>query len=364
MARIQRLPLLITLAFGAALAVGPLRADEGPRLGQWSLTGTGNTGVGWSATFELKQANEKYSGTFAWSMEGSDAGTESFQGAYNSARREIILRGVSAKGNVEAGRYVAAVSADRTKMTGGKWTGTSDGTEAEPGTWEAVWTGDDKPEYQKKVYADGKNRRLPYRLLEPFGYDKKKTYPLVLFLHGAGERGTDNEKQLWAARDLATPRPRKDYPCFVAAPQCPGSSVLEYWNATVDSGLVMGLIKELESQYSIDSKRIYITGLSDGGWGVFALLAKYPNRFAAAVPICGGGEPDTAAKFARTPIWVFHGAKDQVEPVKSSRALVAALKQAGGSPKYTEYPNRGHNSWDPAYRDPKLFEWMFSQKRE
>ena len=224
---------------------------------------------------------------------------------------------------------------------------------------------DDEPAWEKKTYTNAKKDQLPYRLLSPEKFDPKQTYPLVVYLHGSGSRGTDNEKQLGGALNQITAKDnRKKYPCFVVAPQCSKKEPLNYWAKTVDSGIVMAMIKDVEKNHPVDLKRVYVTGLSDGGWGAWALLERYPDQIAAAVPICGRGEPTAAAKFAAVPIWVFHGAKDDTEPVKSSREMVAALKKAGGSPKYTEYADVGHNAWDRAYGDAKLFEWLFAQKRK
>jgi predicted esterase len=222
---------------------------------------------------------------------------------------------------------------------------------------------DEKPTFGKQVYSDGKNK-LPYRLLTPANFVATRTYPLVVFLHGSGERGTDNEKQLGTGLPAFTIKAnREKYPCFIVAPQCSTKEPLDYWGPTVSSGLVMGMIKNIERRYSVDPKRIYITGLSDGGWGVWQLLLMYPEKFAAAVPICGGGNPAVAGRVVRLPVWVFHSKNDTVEPVKSSQEMVAALKRAGGTPKYTEFPNEGHGCWDRAYRDPKLMAWLFDQKR-
>jgi predicted peptidase len=127
--------------------------------------------------------------------------------------------------------------------------------------------------------------------------------------------------------------------------------------------LVLELIPALQKEYSIDAKRIYLTGLSVGGYGTWDLLARKPELFAAAAPICGGDEK-TAETIAKIPIWVFHGAKDAAVKVERWRNMVEALKKAGGSPKYTEYPNEGHASWAPAYKDPEMMKWLFAQKRE
>ena len=118
----------------------------------------------------------------------------------------------------------------------------------------------------------------------------------------------------------------------------------------------------MPKEYSIDPQRIYLTGLSMGGYGTWDLLARKPDLFAAGVPVCGGGDESTAEKFAKVPVWVFHGDKDTAVPVGRSRTMVEALKKAGGHPKYTEYAGVGHNPWDKAYADPKLMNWLFKQK--
>jgi poly(3-hydroxybutyrate) depolymerase len=215
--------------------------------------------------------------------------------------------------------------------------------------------------WEKKTYTNAKGQKMPYRLLPPQGHDPKRAYPLVVFLDGIGSRGTDNEKQLHSAYQLATTKIRKQYPCFVVAPQCPGGKDLPFWNQCVQAGLVMGVIEEVEKAHRIDPGRLYATGLSDGGWGVWDLLRVHPRKFAAAAPICGRGSPNAAPTFAHVPIWVFHGEKDNV---KWAREMVEALQKAGGRPKYTEYPNAGHHIWGRAYSDPKLFEWLFAQKRK
>src|SRR5207244_7702516 len=120
----------------------------------------------------------------------------------------------------------------------------------------------------------------------------------------------------------------------------------------------------LQKEFSIDPKRLYITGLSMGGYGTWDLISRHPELFAAAAPICGGGDEDQAEKIAKLPIWIFHGAKDQAVPVERSRNMVTALKKAGGEPKYTEYPDVGHDSWVRAYKDPELFAWLFAQKKK
>lgn len=229
---------------------------------------------------------------------------------------------------------------------------------------------------EKRTYKDATGKELPYQLMQPLVVEKGKTYPLVLFLHGAGERGTDNEKQLvHGVPQFASPDNRKAYPCFLLAPQCPSNQkwVEVDWSADThtmpkvqgDAGrMALELVAQALKELPIDPKRVYITGLSMGGYGTWDLLARRPDLFAAAVPICGGADEATAPHIKHIPIWTFHGGKDGVVKPARSRNMIAALEKAGGKPKYTEYPNVGHDSWNPAYRDPDMFKWLFAQKKD
>jgi len=233
---------------------------------------------------------------------------------------------------------------------------------------------DDPLPLEKHVFEDG-DQKLPYRLLKPLKVEDGKKYPLVIFLHGAGERGADNEKQLvHGVPQFATPENRKKYPCFLIAPQCPeGKKWVEVdWSADShtqpkDPGevgrLTLALIEKSIKDLPVDPKRVYVTGLSMGGYGTWDLVARRPDLFAAAAPVCGGADEATAHKIKAIPIWAFHGAKDTAVKPERSRNMIAALKKAGGKPKYTEYPDVGHNSWDNAYRDPVFFKWLFAQKK-
>jgi predicted peptidase len=227
----------------------------------------------------------------------------------------------------------------------------------------------------KKVFEGASGAKMPYRLLRPDPYEDGKTYPLVVLLHGAGERGDNNEAQLiHGVGEFARPDRRKKYPCFLVAPQCPRGKA---WSSILGTArgptlsrspsqygaLVLELIAQLQKEFRVDPERIYLTGLSMGGYGTWDLLMRRPDLFAAAVPICGGGDETQASRIASIPIWVFHGALDRGVPVERSRAMVAALEKAGGTPRYTEYPDEGHESWVPAYRSPALFRWLFSQKK-
>jgi predicted peptidase len=233
---------------------------------------------------------------------------------------------------------------------------------------------DDLP-LEKHIYRDADGKELPYRLLKPLHAVEGKKYPLVIFLHGAGERGSDNEKQLiHGVPQFATKEAREKYPCFLIAPQCPaGQRWVEVdWSADShtqpkepgEAGrLTLELIDHAMKEMPIDPKRVYLTGLSMGGYGTWDLLARRPDLFAAAAPVCGGADEATAGKIKDVPVWAFHGAKDTAVKPARSRNMIAALEKAGGKPKYTEYPDVGHNSWDNAYKDPKFYEWLFGQKK-
>lgn len=228
---------------------------------------------------------------------------------------------------------------------------------------------------EKLVFEEG-GKKLPYRLLKPLSVADDLKYPLVIFLHGAGERGTDNEKQLvHGVPQFAAKANREKYPCFLIAPQCPdGKKWVEVdWSADSHSlpkdpgevgTLTLALIESAIKKLPVDPKRVYVTGLSMGGYGTWDLAARRPDLFAAVAPVCGGADEATAEKIKAVPIWAFHGAKDTAVKPARSRNMVAALEKAGGKPKYTEYPDVGHNSWDPAYKDPAFYTWMFAQKRE
>ena len=220
---------------------------------------------------------------------------------------------------------------------------------------------------------------LPYRLLKPDGYDKdgKDRFPLVVFLHGAFGRGTDNKKQLRSGvEEFATDQARKKHPCFLAIPQCPPD---KQWtnvgwfdgkrnvplakSPTEPSALVLDLIDTVASEYRIDKDRIYLTGVSMGGYGTWDLVSRRPELFAAAIPISAGGDPSQAEKLAKLPIWAFHGGADPLVPVERPRDMIVAIKKAGGEPKYTEYKGIGHDAWTPTYRNTEVLDWLFEQKK-
>jgi predicted peptidase len=219
-----------------------------------------------------------------------------------------------------------------------------------------------------------------YRLLRPDSVPGKgqtvERYPLVLFLHGAGERGNDNTKQLkYLPTWLADPAVRRRHPCFVLAPQCrmderwvdvswaDAKSTPQPAAPTVDLAAATKALEETLVREAVDPARIYLTGLSMGGYGTWDLATRMPDRFAAILPVCGGGDDRVAARIAALPIWCFHGDADTAVPVDRSRTMVAAVKAAGGRPIYSELAGVGHDSWTPAYRDAFVLDWLFSQRK-
>jgi len=209
------------------------------------------------------------------------------------------------------------------------------------------------------MMAAGRFNGMPYRIYMPQG---EGPFPLVLYLHGAGERGDNNRAQTKknsVMQTLLSEENLEKYPCIVLAPQCPKNG---WWDAEV----LMDLLgAKILAAHQVDFKRIYITGLSMGGFGTWNMLGEYPNYFAAAVPVCGGGDTDSVPLFKHIPIWAFHGTLDTVVFPSGSRDMVTALARAGARDvHYTEYPDLAHNSWDRAYREPGLFPWMFAQVRE
>jgi len=230
--------------------------------------------------------------------------------------------------------------------------------------------------YEAREYNGGAKGVLKYRILKPKDYDKTKKYPLVLFLHGAGERGDDNKKQLvHGMTDFASDEVMRDHPAFVIAPQCPnGQKWVEVdWSADAHEmpgmpakamKLSLDLLESLQQEFSIDANRVYVSGLSMGGYGVWDALQRRPVTFAAAIPICGGGDPAMVLSFNHVPIWCFHGGADNVVNPARSRQMIDALKAAGGKPKYTEYQGVGHNSWAATYANRDVLDWLFAQKRE
>ncbi len=196
---------------------------------------------------------------------------------------------------------------------------------------------------------------MKYLIYLPKDYEQKDSWPVLLFLHGSGERG-DNLDLVKTHGPPKLISAGKQFPFIVVSPQCPNG---RWWEAVE----LATLLDEIVEKYKVDQDRIYLTGLSMGGFGTWSLAAYQPNRFAAIVPICGGGEVYWSDTLAHIPVWAFHGAKDSGVPPERSKQMVEALKKDGGNPKLTIYPEAGHDSWTEAYNTPELYEWLLQQKR-
>ncbi|MBL0356393.1 MAG: dienelactone hydrolase family protein [Chitinophagaceae bacterium] len=236
----------------------------------------------------------------------------------------------------------------------------------------------DKSLYKKEILVVN-NDTMPYRILLPLNYDPSKKYPFILLLHGAGERGNDNENQLVHGSGLfLTDSIREKYPAIVVFPQCPANS---FWSniqfkadsagnrsfyfqeagePTIAMDLAQQLLKKIIKDYPVNKKQIYVGGLSMGGMGTFEIVRRNPKLFAAAFPICGGANPATASKLTKVKWWVFHGAADAVVPPEWSQKMVDALQKINADVKFSLYPGVNHNSWDNAFAEPTLMSWLFS----
>lgn len=225
--------------------------------------------------------------------------------------------------------------------------------------------------------VESQGETFKYRLLAPARIEPGVKYPVVLFLHGAGERGDDNEKQLqYFPEMMAQAEYQRKFPCFVVAPQCREGKMWVNldWSSkqsipmdepTADMAAAVAALEQVLAEYPADMNRIYLTGLSMGGYGSWDLAARQPDRFAAVVPICGGGDEKQAAKLKNLPIWAWHGDQDNAVPVERSRSMIEAIRAAGGEPKYTELKGVGHNSWTPAYTaEDGVVPWMFRQRKK
>lgn len=213
-----------------------------------------------------------------------------------------------------------------------------------------------------------------YRFAAPEKTEEGKQYPLVLFFHGAGERGTDNKAQLkHGVNDILKGAADLGESVYLIAPQCPPE---RWWaEATPDRiyianagrnrlmHAVLALVEETAQKHPIDRNRVYITGISMGGFGTWWMLAESPETWAAAIPICGGGSPKAARNFKDVPIRIFHGAADDVVPPRASEIMADTLKEIGGKAELTLYPGVGHNSWTQTYKDLEIIKWLFAQRK-
>jgi predicted peptidase len=231
--------------------------------------------------------------------------------------------------------------------------------------------------YEARTYRSTSGEVMPYRLFRP-RVEPGRRYPLVLFLHGSGGSGNDNVKQLDRANWFgglvwALPENQERHPCFVAAPQSdvnwPAVRLINGQLPEILPGpgrggrLAIEIVERLVDELPIDRTRIYVTGHSMGGAGTWHVLVQRPDLFAAGVPVCGRAELATLTRLKDVPLWNFHGDADEIEPVETSRRIIASLRKAGGRPLHTEYQDVGHNVFMWAYTEPALIEWLFAQHR-
>lgn len=227
-----------------------------------------------------------------------------------------------------------------------------------------------RSEFQTSPGSQTENRtkvgdaEIHFLLYVPNRYaDSDQKLPLMLFLHGLGESGAGN---LGLVKRHGPPKlldDKPDFPFIVVSPQCPRPErghVREAWNLAHLNALLDQIIAELR----VDQKRVYVTGLSMGGYGTWRLAAANPERFAAAIPICGGGFPNTAGELKTLPIWCFHGGKDRVVPLSQSQEMVNAVRASGGTVQLTVYPDAGHDSWTETYANPLIYDWLLGHQRK
>jgi predicted peptidase len=210
-------------------------------------------------------------------------------------------------------------------------------------------------EFSKKITKKVECKYLLY-LPADYGKDSKRKWPLMMFLHGAGERGSNLE----VVKKHGPPKlivQGKSFDFIIVSPQCPNDL---WWPEQTDT--LINLLDEIEKKYRVDTEKVYLTGLSMGGFGTWSLACRYPQRFAAIAPICGGGERYAGYRLKNIPVWAFHGAKDNIVPVEKSKEMVEAVRKAGGEAKLTVYPDADHDSWTQTYNNPELYEWFLSHK--
>ncbi|MCD4825009.1 MAG: prolyl oligopeptidase family serine peptidase [Phycisphaerae bacterium] len=226
-----------------------------------------------------------------------------------------------------------------------------------PGVKTRIRTGQSGHKFEKKVTKTIKGQYLLF-LPEHYGKNGAKC-PLILFLHGSGERGSN----LSLVKKLGPPKVapnQKGFPFIVLSPQCPAG---KWWTDADIVQMVMTMLDDICDKYLVDRDRIYLTGLSMGGFGTWALAQQYPNRFAAIAPVCGGGNPYLAKRIKHIPVRIYHGAKDKNVPLHFAKQMAAVLKQIGGTVQLFVFPTRGHNVWTPTYSNGKLYEWFLQHRR-
>jgi predicted peptidase len=216
--------------------------------------------------------------------------------------------------------------------------------------------------FVKKTHKTADGKEIPYVVFVPHDYKKDTPTPAILFLHGAGEtKGSKGGKDpVEVGLGPAIKKREKTFPFLTVIPQAQTFG----WGAdTINGKMAIAMLDETMKEYTVDPKKVYLTGMSMGGNGTWSFVAKHPEKWAAIAPVCGWGDPKTAEKIKGIPCWCFHGDKDTSVKVEKSREMIDALKAVGAMPKYTEYPGVAHNSWDKAYGTDELYEWLKKQSK-
>ena len=223
----------------------------------------------------------------------------------------------------------------------------------------SLLAGEAVPGKQVELQLSSNGKTVPYLLYLPKDYETKEgKWPLMLFLHGRGEsKGPLSVVKKWGPPRLI--ERGENFPFLVASPQCPEA---ESWNQPGQQAALVALLDQLQKTYKVDESRVYLAGLSMGGYGSWRLAADHPERFAAVVPVCGGGKVEDAEKLKNLPIWAFHGTADPTVPLQRSTEMVEAIKKAGGTNiRFTTFEHIGHNSWEAAFASPDLYQWLDKQ---
>jgi len=222
--------------------------------------------------------------------------------------------------------------------------------------------------FVQREFRTTDGQAVKYAIFVPNSYRSDTPTAVILFLHGSGEAGTDGDRQTRVGLGEYIRRHEATFPFLVVMPQAQQlpenlpDVARVWWPGRTDGDRALAMFAAIQREFRTDPKRAYLTGISMGGFGTWALAAADPGRWAAIAPVCGGGDPATAAKLKDVPCWAFHGAADPSVPVQFSRTMVEAVRRAGGAPKYTEYSDVGHNSWDKAYATEELYAWLLQKK--
>lgn len=331
-----------------SLGCGKLAADTFTDLkGNWKTLWTIDATDSTQLYLRIAKAGN---GTYSGALDALDFGDNNIPSTSITTNLSSVQINFTNVGLIFAG----TINSNFTQLTGTL----SDGVTSWPLTFDRNPSID---EMQARTYSDGFGA-LPYRMFVPTNYNVGQSFPLVLFLHGAGERGSDNRIQITAhtaALAFTFNENQAKQPCFLVAPQCPSGGS---WNDTARRAQLPALIAALKAEFNIDADRVYATGLSMGGIGTWDLLSRNTNLFAAGIPMSGSTSL-AASTFYQIPVWDFHATNDTTVAVSGSRNVMAAMRALGGTPIYTEYANGGHVIWTAAYATPLLFDWVMAQKR-